>query len=103
MAHQPRPTNGIFVAITVKNSAFASSGKLAMYTTARATHSTFIRGSTAEVPLACSTPCTIRSVISVAALPISIWPHAMSYARPSSADDLVKPVMACLVAVYGAE
>src|SRR5438094_947961 len=42
-------------------------------------------------------------VISVAALPMSIWPHAMSYLRPSSDADLVKPVIACFVAVYGAE
>src|SRR5438445_9701929 len=27
----------------------------------------------------------------------------MSYLRPSSEDDLVRPVMACFVAVYGAE
>ena len=33
----PRPTNGIFVAITVMNNTFASNGKLAIYTTARAT------------------------------------------------------------------
>ena len=33
----PLPTNGILVAITVMNSTFASRGKLAMYTTARAT------------------------------------------------------------------
>ena len=39
----------------------------------------------------------------VMALPISIWPQAMSYLRPSSAVHLVSPVMACLVAVYGAE
>ena len=41
--------------------------------------------------------------MSVAALPMSIWPQAMSYLRPSSDVDLVRPVMACLVAVYGAE
>ena len=34
---------------------------------------------------------------------MSIWPQAMSYLRPSSAVDLVSPVIACLVAVYGAE
>ena len=44
----------------------------------------------------------MRSVISVAALPMSIWPQAMSWARPSSAVALVRPVIACLVAVYGA-
>ena len=34
---------------------------------------------------------------------MSIWPHAMSYGRPSSAVLFVRPVIACLVAVYGAE
>ena len=45
----------------------------------------------------------MRAVIGVSALPISICPQATSWARPSSATDLVKPVTACLVAVYGAE
>src|ERR1044072_4393746 len=45
----------------------------------------------------------MRAALSVAALPMSIWPHAMSYLRPSSDVDLVRPVIACLVAVYGAE
>ena len=35
----------------------------------------------------------------VAALPMSIWPQAMSYLRPSSAMLLVNPVTACLVEV----
>ena len=48
-------------------------------------------------------PSAIRSVISVAALPMSICPQAMSYLRPSSEMHLVSPVIACLVAVYGAE
>src|SRR5688500_3109747 len=34
---------------------------------------------------------------------MSIWPHAMSYSRPSSEVDFVSPVIACLDAVYGAE
>src|SRR6266851_5476591 len=55
------------------------------------------------VPLACGTPFFIRSVIGVAALPMSIWPQAMSYFRQSREVDLVRPVMACLVAVYGTE
>src|SRR5215813_5106823 len=41
--------------------------------------------------------------IEVAALPMSICPHAMLYFRPSREVDFVRPVMACLVAVYGAE
>src|SRR3954468_5115194 len=60
-------------------------------------------GSTAVCPFGWSTPSFILAVISVAALPISIWPQAMSNGRPSSAVDLVRPVLACLVAVYGAE
>ena len=37
LSNQPRPTNGIFVAMTVMNWMFASSGRLAMWTTALAT------------------------------------------------------------------
>ena len=61
------------------------------------------RGSADIEPSDCRTPAAMASVISVAALPISICPHAMSYARPSSEIALVRPVIACLVAVYGAE
>src|SRR6185503_20184112 len=99
----PRPMNGIFVAITVMNCTFASSGRLAMYTTARATWATSRRGSAAVWPLACRTPVANAAVMSVAALPMSIWPHAMLNRRPSSDADFVSPVIACLVAVYGAE
>ena len=42
-------------------------------------------------------PVTIARVIWVAALPISIWPQAMSYSRPSSDSERVSPVKACLV------
>src|SRR5215475_1195336 len=55
------------------------------------------------VPLACGTPDAILAARSVFALPMSIWPHAMSYLRPSSDVDFVSPVIACFVAVYGAE
>jgi hypothetical protein len=41
--------------------------------------------------------------IGVIALPMSIWPQAISYFRPSSAVALVRPVMACFVEVYGEE
>ena len=37
--------------------------------------------------------------ISVRALPISTWQQAMSYLRPSSEVVLVRPRIACLVAV----
>src|SRR6266851_6055958 len=59
--------------------------------------------STAIVPFACGTPFFILSVSSVPALPMSICPHAMSYLRPSSEVDRVRPVIPCLVDVYGAE
>src|SRR5471030_1375412 len=62
-----------------------------------------MRGSIMVVPLGCGTPLVMRSVIGVAALPMSIWPQAMSYFRQSSEVDLVRPVIACLVAVYGTE
>src|SRR3954467_5601104 len=42
-------------------------------------------------------------VRSVDAFPMSIWPQAMSYLRPSSRPPFVKPVIACFVEVYGAE
>src|SRR5580658_2934713 len=97
--YHPRPMNGIAVAITVMNSTFASSGRLAMYSTASATWRTSMRGSTKIEPFACGTPLDIRSVISVAAFPISIWPQAILKLRPSSEMLRVSPVMACLVAV----
>src|SRR3984893_9614883 len=96
---QPRPTNGILVAITVRNWTFASGVTVAMNTTARATFCTSIVGSSMTVPLACGTPRCIRWVISVSALPTSIWPQAMSYLRPSSEVDFVRPVIACLAEV----
>jgi hypothetical protein len=64
-----------------------------------ATACTSISGSTAISPLACGTPVAMRAAMSVAALPMSIWPQAMSYLRPSSEMLLVRPVTACLVAV----
>jgi hydroxyethylthiazole kinase-like uncharacterized protein yjeF len=88
---QPRPTKGILVAITVWNSTLASSGRLAMYSTDWPTMLTSISGSMAISPLACGTPLAMRAAISVAALPMSIWPTAMSYLRPSSAAVLVRP------------
>ena len=44
-------------------------------------------------------PALIPAVMSEAALPMSIWPQAMSYLRPSSDIDLVRPVIACFVDV----
>src|SRR6516162_5447067 len=74
-----------------------------MKTTARATFCTFIVGSTMTAPLACGTPRVMRWVISVKALPTSICPHAMSYLRPSSEVDLVRPVIACSAAYTSAK
>ena len=54
-------------------------------------------------PFAWMTPSAMRAAIGVMAFPMSIWPQAMSYLRPSRAVALVSPVMACLVEVYGAE
>src|SRR5580700_2739405 len=96
---QPRPTNGILVAITVRNWMLASGVTVAQSTTERATFSTSIVGSITISPLGCGTPRVIRWVISVSALPTSIWLHEMSYLRPSSEVDLVSPVTACLAVV----
>src|SRR5216684_318850 len=95
----PRPTNGILVAITVMNWTLASGVTVDMKTTARATFCTSMTGSTTTSPLGCGTPRVMRWVISVSALPTSIWPHEMSYLRPSSEVDLVRPVIACLALV----
>ena len=67
--------------------------------TARATCSGSIVGSGTTAPCACSAPAFIPSASGVAALPMSICPQAMSYCRPSSDVDLVRPVMACFVDV----
>ncbi len=83
----------------VMNCTLVSSGSLAMETMALATCDTSKSGSGATVPLAWGTPLDMRAASGVSALPMSIWPQAMSYLRPSSEVDLVSPVMACLVEV----
>ena len=83
----------------VMNWTFEASGSSAMCSTASPTCATSISGSIAISPLAWGTPVAIFAAISVAALPMSIWPHAMSYLRPSSDAALVRPVTACLVDV----
>jgi hypothetical protein len=75
------------------NSTLASSGRFAMCSTARPTCATSISGS------AFGPERGMALASSVPALPMSIWPHAMSNARPSSAMHLVMPVTPCLVAV----
>src|SRR6201996_1278031 len=58
-------------------------------------------GSAAMFPPACREPVAMPVVMRVAALPISICPQAMSYARPSRDKERVSPVIACLDTVYG--
>ena len=41
----------------------------------------------------------MRPVMSVRALPMSIWPQTMLWLRPSRKVERVRPVRACLVAV----
>eukprot|EP00419_Tripos_fusus_P077334 CAMPEP_0172887080 /NCGR_PEP_ID=MMETSP1075-20121228/132903_1 /TAXON_ID=2916 /ORGANISM="Ceratium fusus, Strain PA161109" /LENGTH=207 /DNA_ID=CAMNT_0013740683 /DNA_START=237 /DNA_END=861 /DNA_ORIENTATION=- len=87
----------------VMKSTFDSRGSDAMYTMARPTSSTSMVGSAIMLPFGCGIPAIIGFVISVAALPMSSWPHAMLKGRPSNAQLFVRPVIACLVDVYGAE
>ena len=70
-----------------------------MSSTASVTCRVSISGSPRTDRLACGTPVPNAPVISVAALPMSIWPQAIRYGRPSSEIALVRPVMACLLAV----
>src|SRR6202521_89107 len=56
-----------------------------------------MRGSASTLPVACNRPRAVSSLRVVAALPMSIWPQAMLYWRPSSDSELVSPVSACLV------
>uniref|UniRef100_A0A6V2M1R0 Secreted protein n=1 Tax=Emiliania huxleyi TaxID=2903 RepID=A0A6V2M1R0_EMIHU len=75
--------SGMLLAMTVICSTFASSGRLAMYATARPTSSTSIVGSVLTSPFACGTPVLKAAASDVSALPISIWPQAMFHGRPS--------------------
>ena len=58
--------------MTVMKSTLVSSGIRAMQSTALATFSTSMVGSIIVVPFGCGTPLAMRSVIGVAALPMSI-------------------------------
>src|SRR4029077_2255733 len=97
--NHPRPMKGILVAMMVMNCTLVSSGRFAMCSTAAPTWSTSISGSGLISPFACGTPSAMREASGVLALPMSIWPTAMSYFLPSSALALVSPVTACLVEV----
>ena len=68
----------------VMNCMLVSRGRLAMYTTCSATWLTSNRGSALTSPVGCRMPRSIGAVMSVAALPMSIWLQAMLYLRPSS-------------------
>ena len=74
-------------------------GKRAMVMKVATTLSIAMRGSGFTLPSACGTPPIILAVMSEATLPMSIWPTAMSKARPSSEAAFVMPVMACLLVV----
>src|SRR5580693_5400000 len=95
--------NGIVVAVIVRNCTFASSGSPAMKTAASAASLGSNVGSGLTDPSGCGAPAAIGSAIAVWALPMSIWPQAMLYGRPSSEIDLVRPVIPCLVTVYPTE
>ena len=89
---------GIFVAMIVMNWMLVSRGRLAMNKICSPTYFTSNLGSGAISMFACMVPSGIRLVIGVAALPMSIWEHEMSYLRPSSEVDRVRPVTPCFVA-----
>ena len=57
------------------------------------------RGLADDVSVGLRNPRLMTPVISVSALPISIWPQAMLYLRPSREAERVRPVIACFVAV----
>src|SRR5438876_12254064 len=61
-----------------------------------------MRGSASTRPVACNRPRAVSSLRLVAALPMSIWPQAMLYCRPSKDSERVSPVSACLVEASGA-
>ena len=86
--------------MTVMNCTLASKGRLDMKTTARATSYGSMVGSVKTAPWAWGSPAlTAAASGAVSALPMSIWPQAISYLRPSNDVDLVRPVIPCLVAV----
>ena len=90
---------GIVVAVMVRNWTLVSSGSEAMYSTASATCRGSKTGSTGDRSVGLRHAAGHGLGHSVAALPMSICPQAMSKARPSRDSDLVSPVIACLVAV----
>ena len=81
------------------NSTLADSGNRTIAMKVSVTAASSMRASGRMLPSACGTPLAIFSVMSLATLPMSICPTAMSNARPSSAAARVRPVIACLVAV----
>lgn len=103
----PRPASGAFVAITVICKTFADNGRDAMYSTACAQSSHVNVGSSIRGTASCGRHgcgrCGKPSVAATSvAFPISSCPQPISYLRPSRDVAKVRPVSACLVAVYGA-
>jgi hypothetical protein len=97
---EPRPTKGILVAITVMNWTLASSGRLAMWATARPTCSTSMRGSTGSSRRPAARRAVIRSVIGRSRrCRCRSGRRRCRRAGRRALVDLVSPVIACLVAV----
>ena len=85
--------------MTVVNKILADSGMRDMVKNVSTTADMSMRGSGRMLPSACMMPLAMRSVMSEATLPMSICPTAIENGRPSSEAALVRPEMACLVAV----
>ena len=97
---QPRPMNGIFVAITRHELDVRVERQRRHVDDGPRDVSDVHRRLGSARPVGLEDPGRrIGSVISVSALPMSICPQAMSNARPSSDVDRVSPVIACFVAV----
>ena len=74
-----------------------------MCNTDEATCLTSIVASERFVPSGCGMPVTMALAMSVSAFPMSICEAQISYGRPSSERLFVRPVIACLVLVYGVD
>ena len=85
--------------MTVRVATLASSGSSAITDDGRGDVVGLHRRLGAHAAVGLQDPLGWLRVISVAALPMSICPQAMSYPRPSREVALVSPVIACLVAV----
>ena len=94
----PLPTSGCLVGMTVISRILAEYGRLAMVTTQLATSSGSMKPSDfSRLAISSKLNKELRT------LPGLIIPTAIPWTRPSSASDCVKPRMANLEVVYGAE